>query len=118
MPKLFSYGTLQQENVQLATFGRKLVGSKDELIGYQLGEIEITDADVVAKSGKRFHPMLIKTNNPNDKVVGVIFDITDDELAQADSYEVDDYVRVEGHFNSGATAWIYADARDIKKLND
>ena len=43
MPKLFSYGTLQQENVQLATFGRTLVGSKDQLIGYQLGKIDITD---------------------------------------------------------------------------
>lgn len=113
MPKLFSYGTLQQENVQLTTFGRKLVGTKDSLIGYQLDEIEITDIDVVAKSGKRFHPILRKTNNPNDKVDGVIFDITDDELAQADSYEVDDYARVIGNFASGATAWIYADAKDV-----
>ena len=96
MPKLFSYGTLQQENVQLATFGRTLVGSKDQLIGYQLGKIEITDDDVLAKSGKRFHPILLKTNNPTDKVAGVIFDITDDELAQADRYEVDAYARVEG----------------------
>ena len=113
MPKLFSYGTLQQENVQLATFGRTLVGSKDQLIGYQLGEIEITDDDVVATSGKRFHPILLKTNNPTDKVAGVIFDITDDELAQADRYEVDAYARVEGHFDSGSTAWIYADASDL-----
>lgn len=115
MPKLFSYGTLQQENVQLATFGRTLVGSKDQLIGYQLGEIEITDEDVLAKSGKRFHPILLKTNNPTDKVAGVIFDITDNELAQADRYEVDAYAyaRVEGNFDSGATAWIYADASDI-----
>jgi hypothetical protein len=29
MPLLFSYGTLQQENVQLATFGRLLYGQKD-----------------------------------------------------------------------------------------
>ena len=80
MPKLFSYGTLQQENVQLATFGRTLVGNKDQLIGYQLGEIEITDDNVLATSGKRFHPILLKTNNPTDKVAGVIFDITDEVL--------------------------------------
>lgn len=115
MPKLFSYGTLQQENVQLATFGRLLTGDSDSLIGYQLGEIEITDPDVLKKSGKRFHPILIKTDNRNDKVNGMIFDITDDELAQADQYEVDDYARVEGNFESGATAWIYADARDVTK---
>jgi hypothetical protein len=28
MPLLFSYGTLQQENVQLATFGRKVKAYK------------------------------------------------------------------------------------------
>ncbi len=70
MTKLFSYGTLQQENVQLATFGRKLTGDKDSLIGYRIGEIEITDADVIAKSGKTHHPMLIKTNSPHDLVNG------------------------------------------------
>ena len=30
---LFSYGTLQIEAVQLSTFGRKLVGTADELPG-------------------------------------------------------------------------------------
>lgn len=112
--KLFSYGTLQQDNVQLATFGRLLKGQADHLIGYQLGEIEITDPSVIAKSGKCFHPMLIKTDNPNDKVSGVVFDITEDELAQADEYEVADYSRVEAKFESGVTAWIYADANDVK----
>lgn len=34
--KLFSYGTLQQETVQLSTFGRKLQGTADVLIGYHL----------------------------------------------------------------------------------
>ncbi|WP_410471536.1 gamma-glutamylcyclotransferase family protein [Faucicola mancuniensis] len=110
MPKLFSYGTLQQENVQLATFGRLLDGQQDSLVGYVLGEIEITDPDVLQKSGKRFHPMLIKTDNADDKVAGVIFDINDNELLQADSYEVDAYKRIEAKFASGQVAWIYADA--------
>jgi hypothetical protein len=39
--KLFSYGTLQQEGVQLATFGRKLEGRPDQLNGYKLGLLEI-----------------------------------------------------------------------------
>ncbi|MDE4940393.1 gamma-glutamylcyclotransferase, partial [Francisella tularensis subsp. holarctica] len=33
MELLFSYGTLQQEEVQLTVFGRKLVGQKDSLKG-------------------------------------------------------------------------------------
>lgn len=32
--RLFSYGTLQQENVQRATFGRLLDGTPDALMGY------------------------------------------------------------------------------------
>lgn len=42
MPLLFSYGTLQQKQVQLANFGRELTGSKDILQGYVVGEIKIT----------------------------------------------------------------------------
>ena len=34
MPLLFSYGTLQHEEVQLSTFGRKLAGEKDLIVGY------------------------------------------------------------------------------------
>ena len=109
MQKLFSYGTLQQENVQLATFGRKLTGSPDVLVGYRLGEIAISDP-----SGKTHHPMLIRTENPADEVPGVIFEITDEELAQADRYEVKEYARVMATFRSGAQAWIYGDARETR----
>lgn len=112
MERLFSYGTLRQIDVQLATFGRLLDGTPDTLVGYRLGEIEITEPDVIAKSGKRFHPMLIQTNNANDRVDGVIFEISDDELACADRYEVDDYKRILATFLSGNTAWIYGDAND------
>jgi hypothetical protein len=43
MELLFSYGTLQQENVQLANFGRTLSGTKDALKKYTVGEVRITD---------------------------------------------------------------------------
>jgi hypothetical protein len=36
MPLLFSYGTLQQEDVQWSTFGRLLEGEPDELPGFAL----------------------------------------------------------------------------------
>jgi hypothetical protein len=35
MPLLFSYGTLQQEDVQWSTFGRLLEGQRDELPGFE-----------------------------------------------------------------------------------
>ena len=34
--ELFTYGTLQLEEVQLATFGRVLEGRPDALVGYRL----------------------------------------------------------------------------------
>lgn len=115
--KLFSYGTLQQENVQIATFGRILKGTADSLTGYRLDQVKIEDAKVIATSGKEYHPILIKTNDPNDTVIGTIFEISSNELKQADTYEVDAYVRVEGNFASGKTAWIYADARQQSQMN-
>ena len=49
---LFSYGTLQQEDVQLASFGRRLSGRADALVGWRQEMVEITDPDVLTKSGK------------------------------------------------------------------
>ena len=60
MESLFSYGTLQQKNVQLKNFGRILDGFKDVLQKYILKEIEITDESVLKISNKRF-------GNPPDK---------------------------------------------------
>ncbi|RUL72241.1 gamma-glutamylcyclotransferase family protein [Dyella choica] len=111
MPKLFSYGTLQQENVQLATFGRTLAGQRDQLAGYVQTEVEISDPEVVAASGKTHHPILLFTGLPTDHVSGTVFDITDTELAQADEYEVDDYRRIAVTMASGTRAWVYVDAR-------
>ena len=39
---LFSYGTLQQPEVQLATFGRELTGHRDAIVGYDLDYVTIT----------------------------------------------------------------------------
>ncbi|WP_330997053.1 hypothetical protein [Burkholderia stagnalis] len=38
--RLFSYGTLQLEQVQLTTFGRKLDGQSDEMPGYALSMLK------------------------------------------------------------------------------
>ena len=107
---LFSYGTLRQENVQLASFGRILSGSPDALPGYASTTIEITDPDVVAKSGMKFHPVVAETGNPNDEVPGTRFLITEAELAAADAYEVSDYKRIEVSLRSGRRAWVYVRA--------
>ncbi|WP_010134473.1 gamma-glutamylcyclotransferase family protein [Ochrovirga pacifica] len=107
MPLLFSYGTLQLKKVQLASFGRILTGTKDSLKGYVLNQLQITDADVLAKSEQVFHPIAEISDNKNDQIDGMLFEVTDKELAQADAYEVADYKRIETLFVSGKKGWIY-----------
>lgn len=110
MESLFSYGTLQQANVQKETFGRLLNGRKDALVGYILTYIKITDPHVIKASGSASHPMLKYTGNTDDRVEGTVFEITQIELVQADEYEVDDYQRVKADLASGNMAWVYAQA--------
>jgi hypothetical protein len=109
--RLFSYGTLQLEGVQLATFGRRLHGIADQLPGYRLGQLAIKSDAVVATSGVASHPIVQASGDPADRVAGMVFRITPLELAHADAYEVDDYARVRATLASGLEAWVYAAAR-------
>jgi hypothetical protein len=108
---LFSYGTLQLEPVQRATFGRVLEGTADALPGYALDRIPIRDPQVVATSGETHHRIVRASGRPADRVPGVVFRITPAELAHADAYEVDDYQRVRCTLASGTEAWVYVEAR-------
>jgi gamma-glutamylcyclotransferase (GGCT)/AIG2-like uncharacterized protein YtfP len=110
MPLLFSYGTLQQEGVQLATFGRRLTGVPDELVGYAQDLIKIEDPTVTAKSGRTHHPIVVHTGWQEDRIRGTVFEITEDDLERADAYEVDAYRRVLTALASGKKAWVYVDA--------
>ncbi len=107
---LFSYGTLQDKTVQLANFGRELVGQHDAMLGYSQSWIEITDPQVLASSGKTHHPIVKPSTDQGAKVEGRVFQITDAELAAADAYEVSDYKRVSVALASGLTAWVYVRA--------
>jgi gamma-glutamylcyclotransferase (GGCT)/AIG2-like uncharacterized protein YtfP len=95
---LFSYGTLQQDEVQLSSFGRLLEGQQDAMVGYRQSLVE------------RFHPIVEASDNPGDEVKGKVFRITDAELKAADDYEVSDYKRVEVLLRSGNSAWVYVRA--------
>ncbi|MEZ5498101.1 MAG: gamma-glutamylcyclotransferase family protein [Steroidobacteraceae bacterium] len=111
MPWLFSYGTLQQTDVQLATFGRSLTGYEDTLPGYREELLRITDPEVIATSGKTHHPIVTPSGNATDVVAGTVFEISDSELEAADRYEVADYQRVAVTLRSGRAAWVYVDRR-------
>ncbi|MEV7391970.1 pyridoxal 5'-phosphate synthase [Streptomyces sp. NPDC091215] len=106
---LFSYGTLQQPEVQLSRFGRLLDGRPDALPGHRMTTIRITDPAVIQASGTDRHPLVVPSSDPEDAVEGQVFAISDAELAAADAYEVDDYARVEVTLRSGTRAWVYLD---------
>lgn len=101
MPLLFSYGSLQRTEVQLATFGRMLAGTPDELLGF--------DLVLPAVSGSP-HANVVPADETR-RVSGTAFDVTEDELAAADEYERrDGYVRIAGRLSSGRSTWVYIDS--------
>tara|TARA_B110000003_G_scaffold89789_1_gene91851 strand:- start:4895 stop:5233 length:339 start_codon:yes stop_codon:yes gene_type:complete len=105
--KLFSYGTLRYKKVQIETFGRELQGKKDKLIGYKISMIKINDQDVISKSDESEHPIIEYTGNNKDIVKGVLFNINDEELIKADSYEVKEYERIRVILKSKEKGWVY-----------
>ncbi len=108
MVLLFSYGTLQNKSVQIATFGRELAGREDALPGHTRGLVAIMDPEVVASSGETHYANAEPTSNPEDAVRGMVFEITKEELAAADKYEEDaQYQRISVRLRSGAEAWVY-----------
>lgn len=109
---LFSYGTLQQPDVQKATFGRLLSGRPDSLPAYQLAMLAIDDPAVVETSGKTHHPIISHTGSHTDMVAGSVLAITAEELRNSDRYEVAAYRRQRVVLASGTLAWAYVDARD------
>ena len=111
MPLLFSYGTLQQEKVQLSTFGRRLKGQRDELAGFEPSSVRIEDPEVVATIGKTHHANVEFNGHEDSRVAGMVFEITDAELASVDEYEAAfSYKRVAAMLVSGKQAWVYAHA--------
>jgi gamma-glutamylcyclotransferase (GGCT)/AIG2-like uncharacterized protein YtfP len=105
--RLFSYGTLRQTEVQVATFGRTVQGAPDALPGYRLEMLTISNPDVVGVSGSAQHPVAIPTGSPADTVPGMVFEVTAEELASADAYEDADYRRIPVVLASGLQAWLY-----------
>jgi len=99
MPLLFSYGTLQQEDVQRSTFGRLLDGQRDELPRYERMSVTIGDTG---------YANVTFNGNEDSRVPGMVFEVTDAELVSADEYEEPAfYKRIVVVLASGRRAWVY-----------
>ena len=95
--QLFTYGTLQNEEVQQAVFRRKLVGDFDALPGYQLA------TELVA--GR--YPLIERGHDDMTKVRGMVFEVSGEELRMADAYEGGAYKRIKVTLDSGKPAWVF-----------
>jgi Gamma-glutamyl cyclotransferase, AIG2-like len=110
MPLLFSYGSLQREDVQVSTFARRLKGEKAELRGFERSIVKITDPTRAAVHGSTHHANVIPTDRNDSAVDGTALEVTDDELANADRYEaLDGYKRIPVVLASGRDAWVYVE---------
>jgi gamma-glutamylcyclotransferase (GGCT)/AIG2-like uncharacterized protein YtfP len=108
MPLLFSYGTLRDPARQQQLFGRQLRGSADELPGYACVSVVIDDAAFALAYGAR-QAMVRYTGKDEDRTPGMVFDVTESELATADAYEPAEYERVLMRLASGLAAWVYTE---------
>lgn len=111
MPLLFSYGTLQDESMQSSLFGRRLVGRKDSLLGYEPVLARVEDPEFARTSGKTHHAILRPVLSDTARVEGIAFEVTDTELKLADKYEPVEHKRVVARLVSGGQAWVYVDAK-------
>ena len=108
---LFTYGTLQLEAVQMATFGRLLSGTPDALVGFEVAPLVIEDAAVIAISGKAQHTIARHTGRDADTIPGMVYAVSLAEIESADAYEVAPCRRVSVVLGSGRRAWVYVDGR-------
>jgi len=108
---LFTYGTLQLEAVQMATFGRLPAGAPDALVGFAIAPLVIEDPAVIAISGKAQHTIAQYTGRAADTIPGMVYAVSLAEIESADTYEVAPCQRVSVVLQSWRRAWVYVDGR-------
>ena len=86
---LFACGDFQQAAVQERVFGRQLSGKPDALVGF------------------RREPFVQPSDRANERVDGMVFKVTDADLAAADAHEPPNYRRSMARTASGVLAWVY-----------
>nr|WP_299342484.1 gamma-glutamylcyclotransferase family protein [Allomuricauda sp.] len=99
MDLLFTYGTLQDLQVQTYIFGRVLKGHKDIIIGFKKEEGAIYER----------YPLVKKTDQREHEVEGIAYEVTETDLEKADIYETNAYKRMKVQLKSGKKAWVYVE---------
>ena len=102
MEQLFSYGTLQSKEIQMQVFNKLLTGTPDQLLGYKLKDLKIEE-----EFGIEDYFVAIPSENLSDSIDGIVYDISELDLAKADQFESNAYQRTKITLKSGTIAWIY-----------
>lgn len=97
MEYLFTYGTLQERQVQQDVFGHPLEGRPDALLGFKKIENAIFGQ----------YPVVIQTQDAKDKVKGTLYTLSLTDLEKTDEYETDAYKREKFPLETGLEAWVY-----------
>ena len=105
---LFVYGTLRLPHVQEFVVGRRVSGRGAHLPGWRLQQLSIADPSVVGVSGEAVHPIAVPDPDAIEGVAGSVLELSPEELARVDGYEVGDYERVRVRLNDGTRVWFYA----------
>jgi gamma-glutamylcyclotransferase (GGCT)/AIG2-like uncharacterized protein YtfP len=105
MEKLFAYGTLKDKEVQETIFGRILQGIPETLLGYVVKEIQIEE-----EFGLEPYPIIVETLNQENKISGILYELTEEQLQKADTYEGKYYRRIQVKLQSNQMAWVYSAA--------
>jgi gamma-glutamylcyclotransferase (GGCT)/AIG2-like uncharacterized protein YtfP len=94
---LFTYGTLQDLQVQKYIFGRCLDGKTDFLLGFKRLDNAVYER----------YPLVVQTKDFKNKVEGKVYRVTTLDLRKADVYETSAYKRKKVKLESGIEAWLY-----------
>ncbi len=94
---LFTYGTLQDNEVQQMVFSRILHGNKDHLKGHTISK----------KLVGGLYPTVISSSRSQMGVPGIVYIISKEELQRVDVYEGEAYFRKQVTLASGIKAWVY-----------
>lgn len=105
MENLFAYGTLKEKEIQETIFGRVLKGTPDKLIGYAIKEISIEEEFGIIQ-----YPIITETQNPEDSIDGILYQLSEREIELADKYEGMHYKRIQVELHSNETVWVYSAA--------
>lgn len=97
MVNIFTYGTLMDSSVRTRVLGKEISGKNDSLSNFKLKKHSVLYS----------YPVVEKDEGNN--VIGMVFDVTDDDLVKLDYYESEYYRRERVTLDSGVKSMVYVE---------